>query len=380
MFGNRITLFKLFGFEVKLDWSWIVIAVLVAWSLAEGFFPHYYQGFSTYTYWLMGILGALGLFASIVFHEFFHSLIARKHGLPMRGITLFIFGGVAEMAESPPSPKVEFSLAIAGPLSSIFLGVFLYTIYFLGKLIGWPTPINAVFSYLALINLVLAFFNLIPAFPLDGGRLLRSALWGWKKDLRWATRIASNAGMGFGILMMGLGIINILIGNFIGGMWWFLIGMFLRNSAATSYQQLLMKQMLSGESVYNFMNPNPISVPPYISLNQLVEDYIYKYHFKMFPVVESDKLIGCISISQIKQIPRERWREVTVGELAESYTSENTISPQADALKALSLMNRTGKTRLMVVENDRLVGVIALKDLLKFFSLKLDLEGLEKPE
>jgi Zn-dependent protease len=380
MFGNRITLFKLFGFEVKLDWSWIVIAVLVAWSLAEGFFPHYYQGFSTSTYWLMGILGALGLFASIVFHEFFHSLIARKHGLPMKGITLFIFGGVAEMAESPPSPKVEFSLAIAGPLSSIFLGVFLYTIYFLGKLIGWSTPINAVFNYLALINLVLAFFNLIPAFPLDGGRLLRSALWGWKKDLRWATRIASNAGIGFGILMMGLGIINILIGNFIGGMWWFLIGMFLRNSAATSYQQLLMKQMLSGESVYNFMNPNPISVPPHISLSQLVEDYIYKYHFKMFPVVESDKLIGCISISQVKQIPRERWREVTVGELAEDCTLENTISPQADALKALSLMNRTGKTRLMVVENDRLVGVIALKDLLKFLSLKLDLEGSERRE
>ncbi len=253
-------------------------------------------------------------------------------------------------------------------------------IYFLGKLIGWSTPINAVFNYLGLINLVLAFFNLIPAFPLDGGRLLRSALWGWKKDLRWATRIASNAGMGFGILMMGLGIINILIGNFIGGMWWFLIGMFLRNSATISYQQLLMKQMLSGELVYNFMNSNPISVPPYISLNQLVEDYIYKYHFKMFPVVESDKLIGCISISQIKQISRERWREVTVGELAESCPSENTISPQADALEALSLMNRTGKTRLMVVENDRLVGVIALKDLLKFLSLKLDLEGLERSE
>jgi Zn-dependent protease len=374
MFGNRITLFKLSGFEVKLDLSWIIIAILVAWSLAEGFFPHYYQGLPALIYWLMGIFGAMGLFASIIFHEFFHSIVARRYGLPMKGITLFIFGGVAEMGENPPSPKAEFALAIAGPLSSISLGIILYAGYFVGKLIGWSVSINAVINYLALINFVLAAFNLIPAFPLDGGRVFRSVLWGWKKNLRWATRIASNAGAGFGILMMGLGILNVLLGNFIGGMWWFLIGMFLRNSASASYEQLLMQQMLSGEPVSHFMNPNPISVPPSLTLGQLVEDYIYKYHFKMFPVVESDRLIGCISVSQIKQIPQEKWREVTVGELAQQCSPENSIPPQTDALKALSLMNRTGNSRLMVVDNGKLIGVIALKDLLKFFSLKLDLE------
>jgi Zn-dependent protease/CBS domain-containing protein len=375
MFGNRIKLFKLLGFEVRVDWSWIIIAILIAWSLSKGVFPSYYKNLSPQTYWWMGIIGAAGLFLSIIAHEFSHSLVARKYGLPMKGITLFIFGGVAEMEDEPPSAKVEFMMAIAGPLSSILIALIFYGIYAAGKQAGLPQPINGVVGYLAWINAILAGFNLLPAFPLDGGRVLRSILWGVKKNLRWATYVSSRIGSGFGILLIVLGVIQVFRGNFVGGMWWFLIGMFLQGAAKASYQQLLTRRALEGEPVRRFMKTDAVTVSPSISLDELVEDYIYKYHFKMFPVVEDhDRLLGCITTRQIKDIPRAEWGRRTVGDVASQCTPENTIEPQADAMKALSIMKQTGASRLMVVEGGRLVGIIALKDLLELLSLKVELE------
>ncbi|MEJ2091678.1 MAG: site-2 protease family protein [Syntrophobacterales bacterium] len=174
MFGRRFKLFKLLGFQVSIDLSWIFIAILVAWSLSEGFFPHYYQHLSLETYWVMGVVGALGLFISVIVHEFAHSLVARQFGLPMKGITLFIFGGVAEMGDEPSSPKVEFFMAIVGPITSILLAVIFYWMADLGKQSFWSTPIFGVLQYLGFINAILAGFNLLPAFPLDGGRVQRS--------------------------------------------------------------------------------------------------------------------------------------------------------------------------------------------------------------
>jgi Zn-dependent protease/predicted transcriptional regulator len=375
MFGRKIKLFKIFGFEVGIDWSWIILAILITWSLSVGLFPFHYKNLSTETYWLMGMVGALGLFFSIIFHEMWHSLVARKYGMPMKGITLFIFGGVAEMGEEPPNPKAEFMMAIVGPISSIAIGIVFYGIYFLGRQNRWAEPINGVVQYLAYINGLLALFNLVPAFPLDGGRVLRSILWGLKKNLRWATRISSNIGSGFGILLIVLGAIQFLRGDFIGGMWWFVIGMFLRGAAKTSYQQLLLRKALEGELVRRFMKTDPIVVTPSVTVDQLIEDYIYKYHYKMFPVVEnSDRLIGCVTTKQVKEIPREEWGQKRVGEIAAQCSSENTIGPQVDAMKALSLMSKFGLSRLMVTEGNRLLGIIALKDLLKFFALKVEME------
>ena len=375
MFGKRIKLFKLLGFEVRIDWSWIIIALLITWSLSKGLFPAYYKNLSIQTYWWMGILGAAGLFLSIIAHEFSHSLVARKYGLPMKGITLFIFGGVAEMGEEPASPKVEFLMAIVGPLSSIIIALIFYGIHAIGKQTGLAEPINGVVGYLAMINAILAGFNLLPAFPLDGGRVLRSILWAAKKNLRWATHISSRIGSGFGILLIVLGVIHVFRGDFIGGMWWFLIGMFLQSAAKMSYQQLLTRKALEGESIRRFMKTDPVTVSPSVSLEQLVEDYVYKYHFKMFPVVEdSDRLLGCVTTKQVKEIPRQDWGRKTVGEVASQCSSENTIEPQADAMQAISIMNRTGNSRLMVVEGGHLVGIIALKDLLELLSLKVELE------
>jgi Zn-dependent protease/CBS domain-containing protein len=374
MFGKRMQLFKLLGFEVKIDASWLVIAVLVTWSLAKGAFPYWYPNLTPEAYWIMGVVGALGLFVSIVAHEFCHSLVARKFGMPMKGITLFIFGGVAEMGDEPPTAKAEFTMAIVGPLSSLVIAGVFYLIYRGGMHAGWPVPVNAVNGYLAYINAILAGFNLLPAFPLDGGRVLRSILWGAKDNLRWATRVSSTIGTAFGLGLIFLGVVQFIGGNVIGGVWMFLIGLFLRNAAQTSYQQLLVRKALEGEPVRRFMNADPVTVQDSLTVAKLVDDYVYKYHYKMFPVMSGDKLVGCITTRQIKDIPREAWDRETVREAASPCSGDNTIPPSTDAVKALAMMTQSGVSRLLVVDRGRLVGLVTLKDLLDFFSLKVELE------
>jgi Zn-dependent protease len=359
---------------VRIDLSWLVIAVLVTWSLAKGAFPYWYPNLSPVAYWTMGVVGALGLFISIVAHEFCHSLVARKFGMQMKGITLFIFGGVAEMGDEPPTAKAEFMMAIVGPLSSLVIGGVCYLIYRGGQSAGWHTPVTAVIYYLFYINIILAAFNLLPAFPLDGGRVLRAILWGAKNNLRWATRVSSAIGTAFGLGLIFLGVLRFVGGDVIGGVWMFLIGMFLRSAAQMSYQQLLVRTALEGEPVRRFMTADPVTVPDSITVAELVENYIYKYHHKMFPVMAGEKLVGCITTRQVKEIPREDWGRETIREAASPCSAENTISPGTDAVKALAMMNQSGVSRLLVVDNGRLVGLVTLKDLLDFFSLKVELE------
>jgi len=374
MFGKKIHLFSLFGFKVSLDLTWVLLAVLVTWSLATGLFPHYFEGLSTRVYWWMGVAGAAGLFISIVFHEFSHSLVARRFGLPMKGITLFIFGGVAEMDEEPPSPGAEFFMAIAGPIASVLLGGILYAAATLGTALTWPDSTLGVLNYLALLNVILAGFNLVPAFPLDGGRVLRSALWRLKGNFRWATRIASGFGSVFGMFLIVLGVISFLGGGYVGGAWYFLIGLFIRAASKMSYQQVLMRRALGGEQVRRFMKDHPVTVPPSTTVDELVNDYVYKHHFKMFPVTNGQGPVGCVTTKQVKEVPREQWSKRTAREIQEPCSAENTVSPEADAMSALSMMRRTEKSRLLVVEAERLVGVLTLKDMLEFLALKIDLE------
>jgi Zn-dependent protease len=374
MFGRRIHLFTILRFDVGIDFTWILLAVLITWSLARGLFPMWFANYSAATYWWMGVAGAIGLFLSIVFHEFCHSIVARHYGLPIKGITLFIFGGVAEMEDEPKNAKTELLMAVAGPLSSIVLGIIFLLVYGLGRTIRWPEPVGGVFSYLGWLNIILAAFNLLPAFPLDGGRVLRSILWFARGNLRWATRIASSIGAGVGIFLIVVGLLSFIGGNFITGIWYFLIGMFIRGAALMSYRQVLVRNALSGETIAHFMQPNPITVPPSISIRDLVDDYFYKHHHKMFPVTADGTLEGCITSNEVKNIPREQWSALRVQDVLVPCSTDTTISPDTDAMKALSLMNRTGRSRLMVVEGDHLVGVITLKDMLKFLNLKIDLE------
>jgi len=375
MFGNRVTLFKLLGFEVKIDSSWIVLAVLITWSLAKGIFPAYYEDMPAANYWAMGVAGAVGLFLSIIFHELSHSLVARRFGIPMRGITLFIFGGVAEMSEEPPSAKAEFLTAIIGPVSSLLIAAAFYGLLQAGESAGWPAAINGVLFYLVWVNVVLALFNLLPAFPLDGGRVFRSVLWLWKKDLRWATMISSRVGSAFGVVFIALGIWEIIEGNFIGGLWQAMIGMFLRGAARSSYRQVLTRDALSGLKVSRFMTPDPVSIPPDMTLQAFVEEYLYRTHHQIYPVVRGGELVGCLTVRSLKDVPRGEWPRRTVGEVAASCDAATVIGPDTEAMAALGVMNETGNSRLLVVDNGRLAGIVTLKDLMEVMALRMEVEG-----
>jgi Zn-dependent protease/predicted transcriptional regulator len=374
MFQKKFTLFKLLGFTVSIDASWGIILFLVIWSLAKGLFPYFYEGLSAEAYWLMGLVGAIGLFASIVIHEFSHSIVARKYGLAIRGITLFIFGGVAEMEEEPPNARAEFMMAIAGPIASMLLALFFALAYLAAERYGWPIHVAGVLAYLSGINMLLAAFNMVPAYPTDGGRVLRSILWGIKGDIYEATKSASRISIVFSIMIIFFGFLNLIRGNLIGGIWWVLIGTFLFNAANASYQRLMMDRSFKGKTVRNFMNTDPVTVPPQITLQEFVEGYVYRHHYKMFPIAEEGMLLGIITTRTLKNVPHEKWRSTRVAELLEPIGEENTISPSAGLKEALSKMSRAGLSRLLVTEKKEMVGVVTLKDLLDYLALKMELE------
>lgn len=372
MFGRPIRLFNLRGVPVRLDASWFVIALLITWSLAVAVFPALQPGLDRPAYWVMGVTGTLGLFGSIVVHEFCHAVVARRHAIPMNGITLFVFGGVAEMGGEPPTARAEFRMAVAGPLASIGIGVLALA---LAELSGarWPAVVT-VFSYLGTINLVLAVFNLLPAFPLDGGRIFRAAVWHRTRNLQRATYVATRLGLAFSVLFMAIGVVRAVAGDLLGGVWLVLIGMFLRQAADASYRQVLVRRALEGEPVRRFMTVSPVTLQPGLTLADFLHDYVYRYHHKLYPVQDNGQLLGAISTEQLGGVAREEWGHRTVGTLATPWSADTAVTPETGALEALARMRQTGHSRLLVVENGRLAGVLSVRDLLDFLSLKLELE------
>jgi Zn-dependent protease/predicted transcriptional regulator len=370
MFGESYNLFRILGFEVRANVSWLFLALLITWSLAERLFPFVFPDLAVTTYWLMALAGMLGLFASLLFHELSHSLVARAHGLPVGGITLFLFGGMAELTAEPKTPKIEFQIAIAGPIASVVLGGAFWLLAVLMQAAGVPAHLVGIASYLGFINFLLAVFNMVPGYPLDGGRVLRAALWHWKKDIRWATLWASRGGQGFGLLLVGLGFASVLAGNIIGGMWWFLIGMFVFAAAKMGYQQLVTKQALEGREVRRFMTANPVTVPAQTTVRDFVEQYLYHYALDMFPVVRDGRLVGCASLRQARETPREAWDGLRVADICQDCAVDNTVEAHMDAGEALDRMRQANRGRLMVTENGRLVGVLVLKDLLRFLQVR----------
>lgn len=374
MFGARVTLFRLFGFAVRADLSWLIVVVLVVASLATGIFPHMVPGLAPGTYWVMGVAGAIIFFLSIVAHEFAHAMVARRFGMPMRGITLFVFGGVAEMDEEPPSARAELLMSVAGPATSVVIGILFLAATALTTAAQAPKMVTSVLLYIGSTNIVLAIFNLIPAFPLDGGRVLRSILWWRSGNVRKATHRASQAGSVLGFILVIVGIFTAFTGNLITGIWWFLIGTFIRNAALASYQQLVVKQTLEGEPVSKFMKPDPVTVPRWISIEELVNEYVYRHHFSLYPVVDGERLTGCVTTRKIREVPRDEWDRQTVGSIAEACSETNTITPDADVMEALRRMSRNKQSRLIVVTDGKPVGILTLKDLLRFVAVRMELD------
>ena len=376
MFGQSYTVFRVFGLDIKVNVGWAFLAILIAWSLAQGYFPGLYEGLPRQTYWWMGLAGAIGLFASITLHELAHSLVARSFGMEIRGITLWLLGGAAELADEPPSPKAEFFMAIVGPLTSAALAIALLQIGELLTSLDAPEPVTGVLSYLGLLNGILAVFNLVPAFPLDGGRVLRSMLWAWSKDLRWATWWASKTGSILGLTGIGFGLLTMISGSLVPGLWWILLGMFVRFAADSSYYQLEAGRTLAGKTVGTLMTADPVTVAPDMTIETLVNDWIYRHHIEFFPVLEDGRLVGCVSTSEVKRVPNDKWKETIVGDIMAASGPQNTVDADADAAEALEKMQRSGTSRLLVVRSGTLAGVITLKDLLKLIALKMDLERL----
>lgn len=376
MLKRKLALFKLLGFTVSIDVSWGIILFLVVWSLSKGFFPSYFPGLSLQTYWWMGVIGAIGLFVSIIIHEFSHALIARKYGMRIKGITLFIFGGVAEMQDEPSTPKSEFLMAIAGPIASFTLSLLFSVLTQIAESMEFSVPFVALLSYLSMINLLVAIFNMIPAFPTDGGRVLRSLLWWIRGDIHWATQIASRISLLFAVVIIFTGFMHMTGGNAIGGLWWILIGSFLFFAANTSYQQLLLKESFKGKTVRHFMNPEPVSVPFDITLQAFVEKYLYRYHYKMFPVLKEGKIFGLITVQMLKLHTHEEWKHLLVGQVMDQPTPSNSVASNMPIDAALNQMNESGTTRLLVVEHNKIVGIITLKDLLEYIALKMELETI----
>jgi Zn-dependent protease len=371
MFGRRIKLFRLLGFDVWIDLTWLILGVLIAWSLAAGLFPALIPGLTTVQYWAMALFGVAGLLLSIVLHEFSHSLVARRFGMPIGGITLFIFGGIAEMEDEPPKAKAEFVMAIAGPIASLVLAFLFYQLYGARAALGLSAPVSAVLLYLSLLNGILAIFNLLPAFPLDGGRVLRAILWGVRKDIHWATFIASRIGAGFGWALVIAGGWFFIQGNLIGGMWWVLIGLFLRGAALGSYRQLMLQRRLQGTRVGEIMNPHPVSVPASTPLDRLLNHYVAGYHQRQFPVVDGDLLVGCIDADQARRFPRDEWSRHEVRELATGCPEDGTLTPDADASRAVSALSRRRSGLLLVVEHGALMGTPSVADLARRLSSPL---------
>jgi len=372
--AKPIMTFEIFGFKVQLHFSWVFLVLLVTWSLAKGYFPSYYLGLDPSTYWWMGAAGTLGLFGSLLFHELAHSFVARRQGIPFKNVTLFIFGGVAQMEEEPPNPRADVLMAIAGPMASFALSAACYLTLKAGYASNLPLTVLGIFGYLAFVNSLLGGFNLIPAFPLDGGRILRAGLWHWTKDLRRATRPACLAGVILGFVLMMVGIFHVITGDFMVGAWWFILGLFLREAARTSYYEFVARIKLERATIRNFMTTQLDTVPSHLSIDELIEEHFYRSLHDIYPVLEDSRLLGYVSSKQITTIPRDKRMHLTVRDVTVPCSAENTVDMHTGAPAILALMNKTGNSRLLVTDGEHLVGIVALKDLMKYLALTLNLE------
>ncbi len=379
-FGRSWTIFKIFGFPIKINPTWFLLFFLIVFSLSSrnGLFYLWLEGEEVRpaTMWLMGIVGALGLFICLLIHELSHSMVARHTGMPVSGITLFIFGGVSEMEEEPPTAGSEFFMAVVGPLSSLALAaVFVGAWAFFSFVVDGAPALVALVRYLAIVNFLLAAFNSLPAFPLDGGRVLRSFLWGATGNLRSATRMASTVGSGFGMLMIIGGVLSLFYGGGISGIWLMFLGFFLRQAAISSMRQVTMRETLGGERVERFMTAQPVCVEEHLPVDRFVNEYVLPYHFTIFPVVDEDgRLKGVIRSLSPGKIDRRLWPDTPVKEIMQTETTELEISPATPATEALPKLSRESGHRLIAMENGRPVGIISLRDLLEFIELKSDLE------
>ena len=368
---------RIAGIEIGIHYTWLLAFFLITFSLAQGFFPQSYSGWNQVTYWVTGILAALLLFVSVLLHELAHSLVAQARGLPVRSIILFIFGGVSSIGEEAKKPTVEFTIAIVGPLTSLVLAGLSWGLAQLVTSQG--TPLVAILNYLALVNTLLGIFNLLPGFPLDGGRVLRSILWGTTGDLAKATNIAATIGRFFGWALIAFGVYQLLTGNLIGGLWIAFIGWFLSNAAGSSRRQVTLREHLSGIPVRKVMDPTPEVVSSSASVEEVVRDILFQRRHRAAPVYQGDRLVGIVTLTDIKELPQHKWAETAVEDI---MTREPlySVTPEDDLNSAMRLIAQHELNQVLVLEEGELAGLVNRADIIRYLQFSQELEVKSKRE
>jgi Zn-dependent protease/CBS domain-containing protein len=375
LFGREVTLFRVFGLPVKASPSWLLLVALIVFHLATDILPGITEeAYGPAMYTALGTLGAVGLFASLVCHELCHSLVARATGTPVSGITLFIFGGVSRLRDEPPTAATELLMAAVGPISSVLIGLGFLVLWVLGRRAGWHAGMLAVLHFLFWANFVLAAFNSAPAFPLDGGRILRSILWGATGNLQAATQVAAGVGSSFALLLMALGLLSVISGYLVQGLLALLVGFFLRQAAAGSLRMLAVRQQLLGRRLSDFMATEVVTVPEGCTVQDFVDRYVFRHRFSHYPVVDPEgTLAGLVNARAPRRVPPNQWPVTPVRSIMTLPDPDAIFGPDTDALEALAALQEREGSRGVVLVDGRPVGIVSLRDFLRYLALKLDL-------
>ena len=372
MSRSTISLGRILGIPIGLDTSWFLIFALLTWSLATSYFPAEFKNWPIAQYWIVSAATVILMFGSVLLHELGHSVVALHYKIPVRSITLFIFGGVAQIGAEPPSAAAEFWIAMAGPLTSFGLALFFSL---LQRMVGALAPLLALAEYLAYINGTLGLFNLIPGFPLDGGRVFRAILWGTTHSLRRATLIAANLGRFIAYFFILLGVWQMFNGNFGNGLWIAFIGWFLESAAASQINQQTVHDLLAGHHVEDAMRRNYVFIFPDTTLQQLVTEHILGTGERSLLVKQDERILGLLTLHNFKAIPPTEWSNTTASQIMIPVADMKWVKPDAELADALGEMNRDGVNQLPVMRGgpnsnpgqpDEILGVLGRDDVISF--------------
>jgi Zn-dependent protease/predicted transcriptional regulator len=372
---SSIRLGRVFGIEVGLHYSWFIIALLITMSLGSQFQASHAEWGST-VIWALSILTSLLFFVSLLAHEFSHALVARSRGLTTKAITLFALGGVAQIEKEPEDAKTEFLVGVVGPFSSAVIGLFSLA---LAWALGWrmgaapETPLHAMFVWLGYINLSLAAFNMIPGYPLDGGRILRSILWLTSGNPLRATQQAATVGKGIALLFIAFGIFRFFGGAGFGGLWIAFIGWFLLQAAGASYSAVALTEGLKGVQVRDIMTSDCVTLDGNMNVEQFVENYLLRSGRRCFVVQQNGEIAGLVTPHEIKELERPRWPYTTLVDIMRPLDQIHTVTPVTPVMEALETMGRDDVNQLPVVSGRHLDGIITRANVVQFLQTRAEL-------
>ena len=378
MVRNTLPLFRVRGIAVGVHVSWLVVFALVTWSLAMGFLPEAILGIAPVEAWLIGGVSAILLFASVLLHELAHSFVALSRGLPVHSITLFLFGGVSNLSGESNEPRTEFLVAVVGPLTSFAIAA----AAFLLALIPLDPRVGVVASYLVIVNLLLGAFNLIPGFPLDGGRVFRAIVWKATGSIRRATQVAASLGQLVGFAFIAWGVLSVVDGDLLGGLWTAAIGLFLQNAAASSVQHLALEQRLAALRVRDAFTADATAASSGLNLNDLIEEHVLRRKRRAVQVVDGGRLVGIVTVGDLQKLALERRSSATAAEVMTPADRLVTIAPAATLQQAADTLSQHEFDQLPVVDDGRVLGVITRADIMREFQIRdaLDIgQGAQVP-